>query len=174
MVAGSCLRARPHDAPRRNAGKFFGEVEFEGESVSIRADGAAHDARAKLVASMASGILPGPVVGHRPFDRKEPLVVTTDEDDAPTMVRCGTVMQDRLPSRSYRCVHRVFGEKEPLIEVGDDKENGAGCTVATGLAPCSRRRRNRGPPRKATHAPGRLGAAGVERQDGGPCPEPPA
>jgi hypothetical protein len=55
--------AWPHDAPRRNTGKLFGAVEFEGECVSIRAGWAAHDAPAKLVASMASGI----VVSHRAF-----------------------------------------------------------------------------------------------------------
>jgi hypothetical protein len=34
--------AWPHDALRRNTGKFFGAVEFEGECVSIRAGWAAH------------------------------------------------------------------------------------------------------------------------------------
>ena len=72
--AGRATHSKPHDAPRRDTGKFFGAMEFEGECVSIRAGGAAHDTQAKLVASMASGILPGPIVGHRPFDPKEPFL----------------------------------------------------------------------------------------------------
>jgi hypothetical protein len=74
--------AWPQNAPRRNAGKFSGALEFGGERVSIRA---AHDASAELVASMASRVLPGPVIGHRPFDRKEPLIVVSDDEEE----RCG-------------------------------------------------------------------------------------
>jgi hypothetical protein len=64
--------ARPHDAPRRNTGKFSGALKFGGERVSIRAGRTAHDAPAELVASLASGILPGPVIGHRPSTEKNP------------------------------------------------------------------------------------------------------
>jgi hypothetical protein len=73
--------ARPHDAPRRNASKFFGALEFGGECVSIRAGGAAHDTPAKLVPSVARGIVPGPVVGNRALDRKEPLIVIGDDEE---------------------------------------------------------------------------------------------
>jgi hypothetical protein len=68
----------PQDAPRRNAGKFSGALEFGGERVAIRASRAAHDAPAELVASTASGIDPRAVVGHRPFDGKEPLIMVGD------------------------------------------------------------------------------------------------
>jgi hypothetical protein len=77
--------ARPQDAPRRNAGKFFGALKFRGQSVSIRAGRAAHDASLELVASMPSGILPDPIIDHRPFDRKEPLIVVGDDEEE----RCG-------------------------------------------------------------------------------------
>jgi hypothetical protein len=72
--------ARPQDAPRRNTGKFFGTLEFSGKCVPIRAGRPAHNAQAKLVASMASGILPGLVIGHWPFDAKEPLIVVGDDE----------------------------------------------------------------------------------------------
>jgi hypothetical protein len=94
--------ARPHDAPRRNAGKFFDALEFGGERVSIRASWAAHDAPAELVANMASGILPGLAIGHRAFDGKEPLIVVGDDEEKrcggsdagafPTILRCGLVI----------------------------------------------------------------------------------
>jgi hypothetical protein len=73
--------ARPHDAPRRNAGKFFGAVEFSGERVSVRAGRAAHDVPAELVACMARGILPKLIVGHRAFDGKEPLIVVGNDEE---------------------------------------------------------------------------------------------
>ncbi len=79
-TAGHSL-TRPHDAPRRNASKFFGTLEFSGKCVPIHTRWAADDARAKLVASMASGILPGPVIGHWPFDGKEPLIVVGDDKE---------------------------------------------------------------------------------------------
>jgi hypothetical protein len=63
--------ARPHDAPRRNTGKFFGTLEFGDERVSIRAARAAHQAPVELVARTASGILPGLVIG--PSTEKNPL-----------------------------------------------------------------------------------------------------
>jgi hypothetical protein len=77
--------AWPHDAPRRNTGKFFGAVKFHGERVTIRAGWAARNAPAKLVASMARGSVPWPVVGHRTFDAKEPLIVVGDDEEK----RCG-------------------------------------------------------------------------------------
>jgi hypothetical protein len=73
--------ARPHDAPRRNAGKLLGTLEFDGECASIRADRATHDLPVKLIASMASGILPGPVVGHRSFNGKESLIVIGNDEE---------------------------------------------------------------------------------------------
>jgi hypothetical protein len=54
-----------------HTGKFFGALEFDGECVSILAGRAAHDAPAKLVASVTRGIDPGPIIGHRAFDAKE-------------------------------------------------------------------------------------------------------
>jgi hypothetical protein len=92
--------ARPHDAPRRNTGKFFGALEFGDERVSIRAGWAAHDAPAELVANMASGILPGLVVGHRTFNGKEPLIVVGDDEEK----RCGRVGRGRF---SYNSQARV-------------------------------------------------------------------
>jgi hypothetical protein len=83
--------AWPHDAPRRNTGKFFGTLEFSGKCVPIRAGRPEHNAQAKLVASMASGILPGPVIGHWPFDAKEPLIVVGDDKEE----RCGMFGHDR-------------------------------------------------------------------------------
>jgi hypothetical protein len=73
--------ARPEDAPWRNTGKFFGAMEFDGECVSIRAGWAAHDAPEELVASMARGIGPGPVIGHRAFDAKASLIVIGDDEE---------------------------------------------------------------------------------------------
>jgi hypothetical protein len=81
--------ARPHDAPRRNAGKFLGTLEFDRECVSIWAGGATHDLPVKLVASVASGILPGPIINHRPFNGKEPLIVVGDDKKE----RCGLFAQ---------------------------------------------------------------------------------
>ena len=95
-----------YDAPRRNTGKFFGALEFGGERISIRAGWAAHDAPAKLVASMARGILPGPVIGHRPFDAKEPLIVVDDDKEE----RRGGVGRRRFSNNSqvrfghWRCL----------------------------------------------------------------------
>lgn len=60
-------------ASRRNAGKFFRALKFCGERVPARTDWAAHDAPTKLVVSMANGILPGSIIGHRSFNAKEPL-----------------------------------------------------------------------------------------------------
>ena len=81
MMAGSCSSlAGSQDAPRRNTDKFFGTLKFGGKCVSIRAGWAAHDAP-KLVASMASGIVPWSVIGHWPFDGKEPLIVVGDDEE---------------------------------------------------------------------------------------------
>ena len=77
--------AWPQNAPRRNAGKFSGALEFGGKCVSIRAGRAAHDASTELVARMAGGILPGPIIGHWSFDRKEPSIVVGDDEEE----RCG-------------------------------------------------------------------------------------
>ena len=83
--------AWPQDAPRRNTGKFFGALKLGGERVSIRAGRPTQDASVKLVASMARGINPRPVVGHRAFDAKEPLIeVGNDEEE-----RCGLFGHDR-------------------------------------------------------------------------------
>jgi hypothetical protein len=73
--------ARPQDASRRNAGKFFRALKFCGERVSVRTDWAAHDAPTKLVVSMANGILPGSIIGHRSFNAKEPLIVVGDDEE---------------------------------------------------------------------------------------------
>jgi hypothetical protein len=94
--------ARPHDASRRNTGKLSGALEFGDESVSIRAGRAAHDAPAELVASMASGILPGLIVGYRAFDGKEPLIVVGDDEEE----RRGGVGRGRFSNNSQvRCGH---------------------------------------------------------------------
>ena len=67
--------------PGGTPASFFGALEFGRERVSIRAGQAAHNARAKPVASMASGILPGPFIGPWPFDGKEPLIVVGDNEE---------------------------------------------------------------------------------------------
>jgi hypothetical protein len=77
--------ARPHDAPRGNTGKFFGALEFKRERGSIQAGRPAHDAPVKLLARMAHGIDPGPIVSHWPFDAKEPLIAVGDDEEK----RCG-------------------------------------------------------------------------------------
>jgi hypothetical protein len=81
IAADGDVRSWPHDAPRRDAGKFFGALESGGERVPIRAGRAAHDVPAKLVVSMANGTLPGPLIGHRPFHRKETLIVVGEDDE---------------------------------------------------------------------------------------------
>ncbi len=73
--------ARPQDAPWRNADELFGALEFDGESVSLRAGWAACNAPAELVARMARGIDPRPVVGHRAFDAKEASIVVCDDEE---------------------------------------------------------------------------------------------
>ncbi len=74
--------ARPQDAPRRNAGQFFSTLEFEGERVSIWAGWATNNASMKLVTRMASGVVPGPVVGHRAFDAEEfPVAIGDDKEE---------------------------------------------------------------------------------------------
>jgi hypothetical protein len=49
-----------------------------GQIVAIGAGRAAHDA-ALLVAGKGGGFLPGPVVGHRTFDREHAAVVIGDD-----------------------------------------------------------------------------------------------
>jgi hypothetical protein len=83
MMAGSCsligAASRCSQAERR---QVFRRAEIRRRA---RLDPgrlwAAYDARAKLVASMASGVLPGPIIGHRPFDAKEPLIVIGNDEE---------------------------------------------------------------------------------------------
>jgi hypothetical protein len=49
----------------RNAGEFVGAPEFGGERVAVRTARAACNAPVKIVARMAGGVGPWPLVGHR-------------------------------------------------------------------------------------------------------------
>ena len=71
------LRMLPVGTPAN----FSARWNFSGKCIPIRAGRPAHNARAKLVASMARGILPGPVIGHWPSDAKEPLIVVGDDEE---------------------------------------------------------------------------------------------
>jgi hypothetical protein len=55
-------------------------VVVGGEGVTIRAGWAAFD-RPLMGASIQGGVLPGPVVGHRTFDAKDPLVEIGDDQE---------------------------------------------------------------------------------------------
>jgi hypothetical protein len=73
--------SRPQDTAWRGTGEFFGALKFDGEGVSIRAGRAADDTSIELIAGVASGVLPGPIVGHWPFDAEEPLIVVGDDEE---------------------------------------------------------------------------------------------
>jgi hypothetical protein len=78
-----------HNTARRDATEFFGALKFCGELAPIGAGWAARDA-AMIVAGVQSGILPGPVIGHRPLDGKEPLIVVgNDEEELPGQLDVG-------------------------------------------------------------------------------------
>jgi hypothetical protein len=69
---------RPHDTSRRHAGHLVRLAGLRRECVAIRAARAAHDA-VVIVARLASGILPRPVIGHRAFDGEHAAVVVGDD-----------------------------------------------------------------------------------------------
>ena len=95
---------RPHDASRRHARKLCLALEFTSEGVSIRVGGAAFDVPVKIGAGMARGAFPRPVIGHRTFDGKKPLIMVRDDEEelpgwlgigwgsSPTTLRGGLVM----------------------------------------------------------------------------------
>jgi hypothetical protein len=81
MTGSVCSSPGPHDAARRNTGKSFGAIKFHGERGSIRSGRAARNTPVKLLAEMPHGIVPRPVIGHRPFDAKESLIVVGDDEE---------------------------------------------------------------------------------------------
>src|SRR5428012_9156 len=60
--------------------RSVGVVEVGGERVAIRAGWAAFD-RPLMVAGIEGSVLPRPVVSHRAFDGKEPLVIIGDDQE---------------------------------------------------------------------------------------------
>jgi hypothetical protein len=82
MMAGSCslIGVASRCCPAKHR-RFFGALEFGGQCISIGAGWAARDAPTKLVTSMARGIVPGPIIGHWPFNGKEPLIVVGGDEE---------------------------------------------------------------------------------------------
>lgn len=65
-------------------------LKLSGERVTVRAGGTADDVPLLIVAGMAGGIVPWPVVGHRTFDAKEPpVMVGDDQEERDGRVRVG-------------------------------------------------------------------------------------
>jgi len=56
-------------------------LKVGGERVTVGADRTADDVPLLIVAGMASGLVPSPVVGHRTFDAKEPPVVVGEDQE---------------------------------------------------------------------------------------------
>ena len=82
--------AWPQDAARRNAADFVSASVFSGERITIRAGRAALNPPL-IIAGILGRIPPRPVVGHRAFDAKEPLIVVGDDKEE----QCGLLSHDR-------------------------------------------------------------------------------
>jgi len=56
-------------------------LKVGGEGVTVQAGWTADDVPLLIVAGMACGLVPSPVVGHRAFDAKEPPIVVGDDQE---------------------------------------------------------------------------------------------
>ena len=92
MAAGGAARssAQSQDAAGRNTTEFVGALVVGGERVTIRGGRAALNSPL-IVAGIHGRIPPRPVVGHRAFDAKEPLIVVGDDEEE----RRGLLSHDR-------------------------------------------------------------------------------
>jgi hypothetical protein len=66
---------------------------------------------------MASGVLPGPVVGHRPFDGKEPLIVVSDdEEERRELLGHVTSMGPKYGTRRAGSAHISFNARSKMFK----------------------------------------------------------
>jgi hypothetical protein len=71
---------RSQDAAGWNAGQVVGATELSGECVAIGAGRSAGDA-VLMMARLAGGGFPRPVVGHRALDAEDAAVVVGDDQE---------------------------------------------------------------------------------------------
>ena len=61
--------------------QLVGFTELGGELVMIRTGRPAHHVELAMIADMASEVVPGPVVSHRPFDGEEAAVIVGNDEE---------------------------------------------------------------------------------------------
>jgi hypothetical protein len=69
------------DTSWRDATKFLGSLKISGKLVPVRAARSAHDAPVKIITRMTGSVVPRPIVAHRAFNAKEPLIIIGDNEE---------------------------------------------------------------------------------------------